>query len=338
MEKDTILSMEDLHVWYRVYGGIMKVLDGANLTVCKGEKVGLVGESGCGKTTAMKAVLRILARQAVVPGGKILFESRDVLKMKGRELHNLRGQNMSMIFQDPTAALNPVFTVGEQMRDAIKYSGLLTKGGPRAHDVAVKALKDCAMPDPERIMKNYPFQLSGGMRQRVCIAMALATASNLLIADEPTTNLDVTIQDQVLNLIRTLVTEKGTSLILITHSLGVAREMTDRIYVMYAGRMVEMAATENIFEQPLHPYTQGLLSSIPKLTGEGMMKGIAGRLPSYLTPPEGCRFCTRCPKAQPGCEKNKPPLFEVENGHQVACWLYQDRAPADRREGCESVG
>ncbi|MEL7563493.1 MAG: ABC transporter ATP-binding protein [Dehalobacterium sp.] len=338
MAADTILSMENLHVWYRVYGGIMKVLDGANLAVSKGEKVGLVGESGCGKTTSMKAVLRILAKQAMVPEGKIIFEGRDVLKMKGRELQNLRGQNMSMIFQDPTAALNPVFTIGEQIKDSIKYSGLLTKEGPRADDIAVKALKDCAMPDPERIMKNYPFQLSGGMRQRVCIAMALATASNLLIADEPTTNLDVTIQDQVLNLIRTLVTEKGTSLILITHSLGVAREMTDRIYVMYAGRMVEVALTENIFEQPLHPYTQGLLSSIPKLTGEGMMEGIAGRLPSYLNPPAGCRFCTRCLKAGPECAKNKPPLFEMGNGHQVACWLYQDQALGEKREGCELIG
>jgi len=347
MAQNAILSIEDLHVWYRVYGGTLKVLDGAQLQVGKGEKVGLVGESGCGKTTTMKAVLRILAKQARVPQGKILFNGRDMLKMKGRELHQLRGQNMSMIFQDPTAALNPVFTIGAQMRDAIKYSGLLKKGGLTAHEIAVQALKDCAMPDPERIMKNYPFQLSGGMRQRVCIAMALATASNLLIADEPTTNLDVTIQDQVLNLIRTLVTEKGTSLILITHSLGVAREMTDRIYVMYAGRMVEVAPTENIFEQPLHPYTQGLLSSIPKLTGEGMMEGIAGRLPSYLNPPQGCRFCTRCPRVMPECATNRPPLFDMGNGHQVACWLYQDQAggtnatageKGEDREGCELIG
>lgn len=337
MAADTILSIENLYVWYRVYGGILKVLDGAYLSVSKGEKVGLVGESGCGKTTAMKAVLRILARQAVVPEGKILFEGRDILKMKGQELQNLREKSMSMIFQDPTAALNPVFPIGEQMKDSIKYSGLLTREGPSAHSIAVKALRDCAMPDPERIMKNFPFQLSGGMRQRVCIATALATAGNLLIADEPTTNLDVTIQDQVLNLIRTLVTEKGTSLILITHSLGVAREMTDRIYVMYAGRMVEAAPTEDIFENPLHPYTQGLLSSIPKLTGEGMMEGIAGRLPSYLNPPPGCRFASRCTKARPECEKTRPPLFDMGNGHQVACRLYQGQALTDKREGCETV-
>jgi len=338
MAIDKILSIENLHVWFKVYGGMMKVVDGADLTVFKGERVGLVGESGCGKTTTMKAVLRILAKQAVVPEGRVLFEGRDVLKMKGKELHSLRGQKLSMIFQDPTAALNPVFTIGEQLRDAIRYSGFLSKNGPKADEIAMKALRDCAMPDPERIMKNYPFQLSGGMRQRVCIASALATASSLLIADEPTTNLDVTIQDQVLNLIRALVQEKGMSLILITHSLGVARQMTDRIYVMYAGRMVEAASTETIFEHPCHPYTQGLLSSIPKLTGEGMMEGISGRLPNYLNPPAGCRFCPRCSKAMSQCETTKPPLFEIDHGHQVACFLYQDQAVNSPREEGELVG
>lgn len=338
MATDPILSIENLHVWYKVYGGMMKVLDGAYLTVSKGERVGLVGESGCGKTTTMKAVLRILAKQAVVPDGRILFRGHDVLKMKGQELQALRGQNLSMIFQDPTAALNPVFTIGEQIKDSIRYSGFVKKNGPKAHDIAIKALRDCAMPDPERIMKNYPFQLSGGMRQRVCIATALATASSLLIADEPTTNLDVTIQDQVLNLIRSLVQEKETSLILITHSLGVAREMTDRIYVMYAGRMVEVAPTEDIFEHPLHPYTQGLLNSIPKLTGEGMMEGIPGRLPNYLNSPTGCRFFPRCQKAMPECQTTKPPLFEMGNGHQVACFLYQGEAVSGQGEGCELVG
>ncbi len=269
MRKEPILSIEDLHVWFRVYGGLAKVLDGVFLNVFPGERVGLVGESGCGKTTSMKTVLRVLPRQAVIPKGRVLFQGRDVLKMNNHELKSLRGQKISMIFQDPTAALNPVFTIGEQLKDVIRYSGLVKKDGPTPEEIAIRALRDCAMPDPERIMKNYPFQLSGGMRQRVCIAMALATANTLLIADEPTTNLDVTIQDQVLNLIRKLVKEKGTSLILITHSLGVAREMTDRIYVMYAGRMVETAKTDNIFENPYHPYTQGLLDSIPKLTGEG---------------------------------------------------------------------
>lgn len=338
MQEKPILAIDGLKVWFRVYGGLSKVLDDVDFKVFPGERVGLVGESGCGKTTTMKAILRVLPRQAMIPKGKIFFENKNVLNMNKKELKSLRGQKISMIFQDPTAALNPVFTIGEQLKDVIKHSGLVEKNGPKPEEIAIKALRDCAMPDPERIMKNYPFQLSGGMRQRVCIAMALATANTLLIADEPTTNLDVTIQDQVLNLIRELVKEKGTSLILITHSLGVAREMTDRVYVMYAGRMVESAKTESIFEQPFHPYTQGLLDSIPKLTGGGIMDGIAGRLPNYLNPPSGCRFYPRCGKAISECSQIKPPLFEMEDGHMVACFLYKEKAVAQFEEGCEQVG
>ena len=321
-----LLSITGLQVWFRVYGGLLKVLDGVDFTVGPGEKVGLVGETGCGKTTTMKTVLRILPRQAVVPAGKVVFRGRDVLRMRGNELHALRGQGVSMIFQDPTAALNPVFTIGQQIEDCIRYSGFLGKEGARARERAIAALREAALPDPERILHNYPFQLSGGMRQRACIAMALATARDLLIADEPTTNLDVTIQDQVLRLIRTLVEEKGTSLILITHSLGVAREMTDRVYVMYAGSMVEVAPTEELFEDPRHPYTLGLLSSIPKLTGEGVAAGIPGRIPNYLSPPPGCRFHPRCPKAQVRCREERPPFFTVGDGHQVACFLYSGQA------------
>jgi len=330
MTQEPLLSIEDLHVGFKVYGGTMKVLDGVHMSVFEGERVGLVGESGCGKTTTMKALFRILVKQAVVGEGRILFCGRDVLRMRGRELQALRGHSMSMIFQDPTAALNPVFTIGEQVKDCIRYSGFLEKDGPTVEYLAINALKCCAMPDSERIMKNYPFQLSGGMRQRVCIATALATATNLLIADEPTTNLDVTIQAQVLELIRALVKEKGTSLILITHSLGVAREMTDRIYVMYAGRMVEVAPTDDIFEHPFHPYTQGLLRSIPKLTGGGMMEGIPGRLPSYMNPPAGCRFAPRCTMPSDRCWMEKPPLYDMGNGHCVACFRYSDRAACEQ--------
>jgi peptide/nickel transport system ATP-binding protein len=333
-----VLSIENLNVWFKVYGGMLKVLEGAELTVNPGEKVGLVGESGCGKTTTMKAVMKILAMRAMIADGNILFQGKDIYRMKDRDYNIMRGQKISMIFQDPTAALNPVFRIGEQMRDAVTYSGLVTKNGPSADELSIKALKECAMPDPERIMKSYPFQLSGGMRQRVCIAMALATANTLLIADEPTTNLDVTIQDQVLRLIRALVEEKRTSLILITHSLGVAREMTDRIYVMYAGRMVEVSSTDDIFENSLHPYTQGLIKAIPKLTGEGMMEGIPGSLPSYLHPPIGCRFHPRCTYAMPVCQQTRPPLFIVENGHGVSCFLYQDKAIAGTLEKGELIG
>jgi peptide/nickel transport system ATP-binding protein len=228
-----------------------------------------------------------------------------------------------MIFQDPTAALNPVFTVGEQMMDAIKYSNLrnsLSKKEMRAR--ALLALRDVALPDSARILKNYPIQLSGGMRQRICIAMALATESQLLIADEPTTSLDVTIQDQVLRLLGKLVTEKETSTILITHSLGIVREWTNRVYVMYAGNMVETARTRELFANPLHPYTQGLMKAVPKLTGEGIAEGISGRIPEYLHPPSGCRFHPRCPHKMTICGEERPSFFKAQDDHEVACFLY----------------
>lgn len=322
MGSGALVEIRDLAVWYRVYGGLLKVLDGVNLTVASGQRVGIVGETGCGKTTTMKAILRILPRNAVLPRGEVMFQGRKVLGMRGRELQELRGQGVAMIFQDPTAALNPVFTVGQQIMEVIKYAR--AGGGPRERRLmALSALKEAALPDPERIMENYPFQLSGGMRQRVCIAMALATARTLLIADEPTTNLDVTIQDQVLRLMRRLVQEKGTSLILITHSLGVAREMTDLVYVMYAGTMVEVAPTDELFESPLHPYTVGLLRSIPKLTGGGIAEGVPGRIPNYADPPPGCRFAPRCSRAMAICSERKPEFFDTGGvGHRVACWLF----------------
>lgn len=320
---NNLLEIRDLSINFKVYDGLLKVVDGVDLKVKTGEKVGLVGESGCGKTTTVKSILNIFDKQAVVPHGEINFDNKNVLKMNDKELHVLRGKDLSMIFQDPTASLNPVFTVGEQMYDVIKYSGIVDKKDKDGiKKKAIRALKDCSMPDPDRILQNYPFQLSGGMRQRVCIAMALSTESRLLIADEPTTNLDVTIQDQVLKLIRALVSEKGSSLILITHSLGVAREMTDKIYVMYAGNIVENALTTEIFENPLHPYTIGLLESIPKLTGEGMMQGIYGRLPNYLDPPKGCRFYPRCKFGTDICKDNKPTLYNVADNHMVACHKY----------------
>ncbi|HZD58751.1 MAG TPA: ABC transporter ATP-binding protein [Anaerolineales bacterium] len=321
---DVLLDIRDLHVAYRVYGGELKVLNGVNFKVAFAEKVGLVGETGCGKTTTMKALLRILPRTARIPKGQILIHGGDVLKMNRGEIADLRGRGLSMIFQDPTSALNPVFTIGQQLYDVIRYS----RGDQVAdkREVALRALQDARLPDPERMLDSYPVQLSGGMRQRVCIAFAVATARDLLIADEPTTNLDVTIQDQVLRLIRELVEQKGSSLILITHSLGLVRETTDRVYVMYAGNMVEMASTEELFEQPLHPYTQGLLASVPRLTGGGFAEGIPGRIPDYKDPPTGCRFHPRCPHAFEPCAKAMPPFFDQGNGHQVACYLYQEKS------------
>lgn len=322
MNENTV-DIRNLHVEYRTFGGQVKVLNGVNLYVKKGEKISIVGETGCGKTTTVKAVLKILAKQASIPAGEIIFKGRDVLKMNRSEIKELRGSGISMIFQDPTMSLNPVFTIGEQMAAVIKYSG--HPGADKTEvqqELAVKALKETSMPDPERILNSYPFQLSGGMRQRIAIAMSLATPRDLVIADEPTTNLDVTIQDQVLKILKERVEDKGSSLILITHSLGVARETTDRIYIMYAGNMVETASTNELFKEQLHPYTRALLDCIPKLSGGGVAEGIPGRIPNYLEPPTGCRFWPRCPKAMERCKVEKPEYVDIGSEHKVACFLY----------------
>lgn len=320
-----LLEIKDLYVGFKVYEGILKVLDGVNFTVREGEKVGLVGETGCGKTTMAKSVLRILPTPpARIFKGEIFFKGEDVLKMGSRQLQEMRAGKVSMIFQDPTAALNPVFTVGEQLMDVIKYSNFkrgFSKREIRAR--AIQALQNVALPDPERILTNYPIQLSGGMRQRICIAMALISGSELLIADEPTTSLDVTIQDQILRLLGKLVAERETSTILITHSLGIVHEWTDRVYVMYAGSIVESASTEELFSNSQHPYTRGLMKAVPKLTGEGIAEGVPGRIPDYLDPPPGCRFHPRCPHAMAICKRERPPFFSTNSNHRVACFLYK---------------
>lgn len=320
---ERIVDIKNLHIWYKVFEGDIKVLNGVDFHVNKNEKVALVGETGCGKTTMVKSILNILARQAKVKDGEILFKGKDVLKMNKAEIQKMRGKGISMIFQDPTFALNPVFTIGEQLNAVIENSGIEgVKDKKVKKSMAIKAIEETSLPDAERILSNYPFQLSGGMRQRVCIAMSLATPRDLVIADEPTTNLDVTIQDQVLRILKDRVETKGSALILITHSLGVARETSDRIYVMYAGSMVETAPTSELFKKQLHPYTQALMECIPKLTGGGMAEGIPGRIPNYLDPPEGCRFYPRCKHAMDRCKTEKPEYVDVGNDHKVACFLY----------------
>ncbi|MDI6869174.1 MAG: ABC transporter ATP-binding protein [Coprothermobacterota bacterium] len=326
--ENVLLDIKDLHVWYKVYGGFLKVLNGVHLTVRQGERVGLVGEAGCGKTTTMKSILQILPpKDSKIPKGEILYKGKDILKMSFGELQRLRSKEVAMIFQDPTAALNPVFTIGAQIGDVVKYSLAVEEKRVQKEKIktlSARALKEVYLPDPERILTNYPFQLSGGMRQRVCIAMSISSPRNLLIADEPGTSLDVTIQDQILRLLREIVEKQGTSIILITHSLGVAREMTDRIYVMYAGTIVETARAKDLFKNPVHPYTRGLLASVPKISGGGIAKGILGRIPDYLNPPPGCRFQPRCDYANPNCQEKPPQLVEVEKEHFVACYLAQE--------------
>lgn len=321
-----ILEINQLYVHFTVYGGELKVLDGVNFVMYPGEKIGLVGETGCGKTTTMKAILQVLPTPpAHYPQGEIKFKGRNVFKMKDDELQRVRGRGISMIFQDPTAALNPVFSIGEQMEAVIRNnlpSGQ-TPQSDQVHSIAISALNDVALADPQRLLRSYPIQLSGGMRQRVCIGMALSTNPEILIADEPGTSLDVTIQDQILRLLRKLVESRDMSVILITHSLGIVRELTNRVYVMYAGTIVETAETARLFVQSMHPYTQGLIATVPRLTGGGIASGIAGNIPNYHTPPPGCRFHPRCPHVMEICRVQKPPLIPVDENHSVACFLYQ---------------
>lgn len=320
-----LLHIQGLHVEFKVYEGLLRVLNGVQMAVHQGERVGLVGEAGCGKTTTMKCVLRILpSPPGRITVGRITFHGQDILKMSTQHVQRVRGRGIAMIFQDPTAALNPVFTIGDQLMTVIKYGSRENLGRKEVRARAIAVLQEVQLPDPERILTNYPVQLSGGMRQRVCIAMALSTEPEVLIADEPTTSLDVTIQDQILRLLGELVEKRQTAVIFITHSLGVVREMADRVYVMYAGSIVESAPKEELFGNPLHPYTQGLMRAVPKLTGGGIAEGIPGRIPDYLNPPPGCRFQPRCPQAIEGCELSPPPLVQVRPGHEVACFLFRE--------------
>ena len=321
-----LVEIKDLSLNFKVFGGLLKVLDGVNFTVGLKENVGLIGETGCGKTTTMKAIMRILGMtSARISKGEILFNGRDILKMNKAEIQEIRRKRISMIFQDPTAALNPVFTIGSQIKNVIKYSAGMEKNLTKMEIKAreIEALRDVMLPDPERILESYPIQLSGGMRQRVCIAIALLSNLDLLIADEPGTSLDVTIQDQVLRLLKDLVKKKHISIILISHALGMVKNMTQRTYVMYGGSMVEVAKTAELFTDPLHPYSQALIAAVPKLIGGGISQGIPGYIPRYLNPPPGCRFHPRCSYVMPICKVEKPPFFKVKEIHQVACWLFK---------------
>ncbi len=323
---DNIVDIRNLYVNFEIYEGILKVINGVNFRVGRGEKIGLIGEAGCGKTTTMLALMKILPTPpGIIENGEIFLNGKDVLKLNAHELQQMRRSTVSMVFQDPIAALNPVFKVGVLMGDVVKFSQLshgrkLSKEEIKAR--TIKVLQEVSMPDPERIMQNYPIQLSGGMRQRIAIAMALVSEPELIIADEPGTNLDVTIQDQVLRLLGDLVEKKKTSIILISHALGAVKGLVDRVYTMYAGSMIEDAKTENLFSDPLHPYTQALFKAAPKLTGGGIPPGIGGRIPNYLDPPKGCRFHPRCPLVKPICSKKQPSMIHVGSEHNVACFLY----------------
>lgn len=324
MDNNVLLDIKNLKVWYKTYRGYAEVVNGIDFHVNKGEKVGLVGESGCGKTTTMKTVLQVISKSSShIPSGEIFFRDKNILKSSEEELLKIRRNDISMISQEPSAALNPVFTIGEQIMDVIKYSDHAKKlSKNEMWNAAKEAVKSVMISDQDRILNSYPHQLSGGMKQRICIAMALVAPRALLIADEPGTALDVTIQDQIHRLLSKLVTDREMSLIMITHSLGVARELVDRIYVMYAGNIAEVAETKELFKNPLHPYTVGLMSCVPRLSGGGITEGIYGYVPSYINPAPGCRFRSRCSRATEICGKEIPPLVEVNKNHKVACFNY----------------
>lgn len=320
-----LLDIRNLKIWYKTYRGYAEVVDGIDFKVGAGEKVGLVGESGCGKTSTVKTVLKTIDPvNAYIPTGEIFFQGKDIIKMPIAELQQVRRKHIAMISQEPSAALNPVFTIGETLSAVMKYAydyKQLSKS--EVKEKLASTIANVMISDPERILNSYPHQLSGGMKQRICIAMALLTDRDLIMADEPGTALDVTIQDQIHNLLKKLVAEKSMSLVMITHSLGVARELVDRVYVMYAGNIVEQATTHELFHNPMHPYTIGLMSCVPRLSGGGVSAGIYGYIPSYINPGPGCRFSPRCSFKKEICEKEKPQIVKVNEQHSLACFKYQ---------------
>jgi len=316
------LEIEDLKTYFYTWEGVVKAVDGVYMKIMRGECFGLVGESGCGKSQTALSIMRLIqSPPGEIISGKVYFEGKNLLDIPAEEMRKVRGDRISMIFQDPMSSLNPTLTIEDQLTEVIELHQGLDKSSAR--DNAVEMLKRVGIPDPERRIKEYPHQFSGGMQQRAMIAMALSCHPALLIADEPSTALDVTIQAQILELMRNLQQEFDTSVLLITHDLGVVAELAQHVGVMYLGKIVEFADVESIFKNPKHPYTQGLLASIPKLeTNETRLRIIKGLVPDPFSMPSGCRFHDRCPHVMEICKDRFPPTLEVESGHTVACHLY----------------
>jgi peptide/nickel transport system ATP-binding protein len=322
----SLLEVRHLRTSFRLEeGGEFTAVDGVSFSVDGGRTLGIVGESGCGKSVTSLSIMGLLPKgQGRISGGSVRFEGRDLATLSPEEMRRLRGGRMAMIFQEPMTSLNPAFTIGDQLVEAIRVHRDMDAAQAREH--AIEMLRRVRIPSPERRIDEYPHKLSGGMRQRVMIAMALACEPKLLIADEPTTALDVTIQAQVLDLMRTLREETGTAIILITHDLGVVAELADDVVVMYAGRIVERAPVRQLFERPQHPYTIGLLGSIPSMHLEQeRLHAIEGQVPTPMTKVQGCRFAPRCPFAVARCRAEDPPLLAMGEGQEAACW----RAPLD---------
>lgn len=320
MSESSILSITGLEVEFKTFSGIVKAVNIEELEILQGEFLGLVGETGCGKTVTSLAVCGLIAGKGRISAGKICFNGEDLLTKSPTQARDIRGREIAMIFQDPTSSLNPVFTVGDMITRIIqKHRGVSRK---EAASLAVEAFNMVRLPTPESILHQYPHQLSGGMCQRVMIAMALACGPKLLIADEPTTALDVTIAAQILELLNEIRSKIDLSLLLITHNLGVVAQVCDRVAVMYAGNVVEIAPTRELFKKPLHPYTEGLLKAVPAPKTRGRkLTVIKGMVPNLLNPPPGCRFHPRCPHAHEICKTEVPFIEKYENGRRVACHL-----------------
>ena len=321
----SLLDIRGLKTHFSTDDGMVRAVDGVDVTIQRGETVGVVGESGCGKTVTAMSVLKLIA---IPPGrivaGEILYQGRDLVPLGSDEMDRIRAKDIAMVFQEPMTSLNPVYTVGEQIAEVVRrHEGL---SGRAAHDKAIEMLRLVQIPNPERRVNDYPHQFSGGMRQRVMIAIALSCSPKLLIADEPTTALDVTIQAQILDLLADMKQRFGMAIMLITHAMGVVAETAQRVVVMYAGRVIEEAPVDALFANPRHPYTQGLIRSIPRIdtaaTAKTRLEAIPGVVPSLIDPPPGCRFAPRCRFAMPVCRAEIPPLREVNAGHKVACVLW----------------
>jgi len=337
-----LLEVRNLRTHFRTGGGLVRAVDDVSFYLDSGELLGLVGESGCGKSMTALSIMRLVPPPGRIVGGEILFAGRDLLMLSNAEMRDVRGNDIAMIFQDPMTSLNPVFTVGEQIIEALRlHRGLSRKEARRA---AIEAMQEVAITDPDLRVDDYPHQLSGGMRQRVMIAMALACDPKLLIADEPTTALDVTIQAQILELLNNLRKTRQLAVLLITHDLGVVAEVADRVAVMYTGKIVEESPVAELFVRPRHPYTEGLLRSVPKLTAKDVAKAqrlqtIEGMVPNPASLPPGCHFEPRCPYRMPRCREGEIPLYPVGEASTVRCVLYDPAfAPGIGEENFNHAG
>ncbi len=326
-----LLEIRNLYTRFQTREGLVRAVDGVSFHLDRGELLGLVGESGCGKSMTALSIMRLVAPPGKIVSGEIVFDNRDLLKLSNSAMRAVRGDDVAMIFQDPMTSLNPVFTVGEQIAEALRLHRKLSRKAAR--QTAIDAMREVSIPDPELRANDYPHQLSGGMRQRVMIAMALACDPQLLIADEPTTALDVTIQAQILELLNDLRKTRELAVLLITHDLGVVAEVADRVAVMYTGRIVEASPVDELFARPKHPYTEGLLRSVPKLTNQDVVKPerlqtIEGTVPRATALPPGCHFEPRCPYRMPRCRAGEIPLYPAGTGVTVRCVLYDPAGTA----------